>query len=246
MPAQHGESMKNLVSSLAVLALISAPAMAQDDVYFVPKKKKVVTTVTTVKSSSYESPATSYPQGSLDGDDWYLNRATDVDVDAYNRRGEGADYSDDKRDTVYVVERVEEYYPTDNLIRFHSYFDPWYYSSLAWDAYYGGPYVGPYVSVGFGWGGPWWRVGVWAGPVAWRYDYWRRPYYWGGYHYGPRWGYGYAWHRPYGHYHGWRYNWAHRNSDGSWGYQNRGGRGYASGGSGRYGGGNGGRGGRMW
>ncbi|MCQ2293000.1 MAG: hypothetical protein MJZ54_03080 [Bacteroidaceae bacterium] len=212
--------MKRLMTTLSMLALLAVPVTAQDDVYFVPKKKKV-TTETAVPSqyrSTYGSE-TYNTDTSLEGEDWYVGRGTDVDVDAYNRRYDMADTA--LVDTTamsapyYYEEQEYEPAPTDLLVRFHGYYDPWYYSDLAWNYGFGMPwdwYYDPWYYGAWGRHG-WYYTYSWARPYYGYYGYWGSPWY--GHHY---WGWNdWGWHG------GWHHNYVHFNPDGSRGYQNRGG-----------------------
>lgn len=199
--------MKRLFSFLAVSALLMSPALAQDDMYFVPKKKK--TTQTTITIPSTQERNSPYTDESLDGENWYMTRGGHMDVDTYNRRYTEADttYMEDtysEEDTYYVMEEPS---PTARLVRFHGYYDPWYYSSLAWDNYYGMPYDWYYDP---------WYYGSW-GRHGWSYTYglgwysWHHPHYysWGWNHWNNYY-YGWGWHHPYyggGHHHNhWTYH----------------------------------------
>ncbi len=206
---------------MSVLLFSFATVMvAQDDVYFTPKKNKTVKAETPVQPVVAErdvvtTQTTTY--NVLD-DEWYKGRNDDMDMDAYNRRYVSApDTVSVVRDTVYLYVDGEEASATDRLVRFHDYYDPWYYSSLAWDNFYGMPYDWYY--------NPWYYAGWGRHGWAWAYNYrwgWYDP--WWGPGWGPRWHY--SWHHGWNHgwNHGWHRNWVHYNSDGSRGYQNRGGR----------------------
>lgn len=167
--------MKRLLLPFAALMLLIVPALAQDDVYFTPKKKKTNTQDVT---STYV-PSTQ-PTDQLDGEDWYVGRGPVMDVDAYNRRYVPADtlqYNDEYEEGPIAYD-YDEPSPTSLLVRFHGYYDPWYYSPLAWDYYYGTPYY---------WYHDPWMYGSW-GHRYWGYNYGWSPYWnypWLG---GPGWG----------------------------------------------------------
>lgn len=215
--------MKRFMTVFAVLSLLAVSASAQDDVYFVPKKKKAtpVTVPTTPVSQSGVATTTGAAASdptAWETDDWYVGRAADVDVDAYNRRYDAADTA--LVDTTaqyapyYYEEPEYEPAPTELLVRFHGYYDPWYYSDLAWTYGYGMPWDWYYDP---------WYYGAW-GRHGWHYAYgWASPYYgyWGSpwYSYHP---YGWGWHYGWNNY-GWHHHYVHFNSDGSRGFQNRGG-----------------------
>lgn len=192
-----------------VLAIVPfASSFAQDDVYFTPKKKKAVT-----QPSEVVDTPTNTPQTPTD-EEWYVGRSSHIDVDSYNRRYTKVNTNDlQLPDSVYYMEPEDcyEYTPTSSLIRFHGYYDPWYYSPLDWNYYYGSSYDWFYDP---------WYYGAW-GRHGWHYTYsWASPWY-GYYH---PWSY-YGWHNPWYGYHAYHPHVTHRNSDGTYGYQNRGGRG---------------------
>lgn len=212
--------MKRLMTTLSVLALLAAPMTAQDDVYFVPKKKKAqtVTSVPSQYQSTYD-PSVYNGDPSLEGEDWYVGRDGGIDVDAYNLRYNPNDTMAVDTTQYYSYQQpLEQEYepaPTDLLVRFHGYYDPWYYSDLAWSYRYGTPWDWYYDPWYYGaWGRHGWYYSYgWASPYYGYYGYWGRPYYYHNYWGWNNWG----WHG------GWHHNYVRMNPDGSRGYQNRGG-----------------------
>lgn len=146
--------------------------LAQDDLYFTPSKKKAKQKVEAYADTEY--------------DNWADHRSSNIDVDAYNRRG-NSDTSEIQ--PLYEPENEAESL-TNRIVRFHSpgitivsspyyteyidiYTDPWYsfYGPYSWYDYNWHTY--------YGWGHSWW---------------WNSPYYWHAGWYTPHWG----WH---GHFH---------------------------------------------
>ena len=183
---------KQLFLLLAFIVGSAVSTLAQDDLYFVPTKKKAK------KAQPVQYDATEY-------DDWAEGRNSDIDIDAYNRRGDAAHKDAD----TYPEPADESTSLTNRIVRFHApgitvvsspyytdyidvYTDPWYafyrpYSwyDFGWHNYYG-------------WHSSWW----WGTPYYWHsacYDPW-----WGWHgHYHPIYhpGYHHAWHPSHGGHH---------------------------------------------
>ena len=126
--------MKKVLFALFALGLYSAGANAQDDVYFVPTKKAILkerqaereAAARTRTESSYTPIADNTAE--TDYDTWSDHHTGNtVDVDTYNRRGNGllvdATYSDTASiDSIAYndAEVAEDYSPTSRLIGFRS------------------------------------------------------------------------------------------------------------------------------
>lgn len=169
-------------------------AQYEDDIYYVPKPKKE--TPKADHSNRYSQDKITYENTPA-----YTN---DIDVDAYNRRG---DYADQQPDTSAVNKENEgDFTYTDRIKRFHNPTvvieadDPDLY-----DLYYLNPssvniVVGNSWSPGFswslGWSYPWYR--------PWYWNSWYNPWYgWNDPFWGPSWGWydpwwGYPHYRPVG------------------------------------------------
>lgn len=189
--------MKRVLAVLLLAVGWGSPALAQDDVYFVPSKN-VQEDKTENQAERPSSAVTPRPYREItENETWAApDRNADWDVDRYNRR------SDCANDSVAGAEYDGADYDapgecTTLLVRFHSprfgifvsspfyydfldyWYDPWF--GWAWYGWYG--WGRPYWA--WGWGGPWWG-GYWGwGPSwAWAPHYWHhpRPLYGGGPH----------------------------------------------------------------
>lgn len=149
--------------------------MAQDDMYFIPSQheEQEAAGEDTYAEAQYEEE---YTQGTYSNTRTYDIR----DVDAYNRRGEYADYADAMTDsTGYETgadaeeDETTEMSCTERIILFHSpTVGVWVSSPYYWDYYY----------YDYWWYDPWFYP-----YYAWNSWWWHRPWYagwWGGIHWG--------------------------------------------------------------
>ncbi|MDO4212236.1 MAG: hypothetical protein Q4D23_11105, partial [Bacteroidales bacterium] len=222
--------MKKVLFTLLAFGLASSAAMAQDDVYFVPTKKAIQKERQSQRQAQQWAATDDYestyaPLEGYDHDTWADYRVNgSMDVDTYNRRGNGllvATNDSVEVDTVAVdgyYGSDEDYSATGRIVRFRSpraslyaspyyddyyydlgYYDPWYYSTW-YDMWYDPWYYGGYYG---GWMNPWHYSGYWG---------WGHYGYYG--HYGWGWDPCCYWGGP----HGWdHYYWNH-----CWGWTNSG------------------------
>lgn len=196
--------MKRLLYSLTVMALLSPVVSAQefDDIYYNPKKDK-----TTVKTKTSKKQSN------------YIKDFENMDVDAYNRRGQYyvspidtiGTAAEQGEDFVYTQEIQKFYNPTivvDNAdiledVLLNSYgnveiiYDNGIPSFIPCYSTWGWPYYGGY----YAWNDPWyWNWG------------WNRPY-WA---YGPSWTWGPSWGWGWGP--SWSWGWGGPGWGPSWGW----------------------------
>lgn len=167
----------NLTFLLTLLFVTNSIWAQDDDVYFVPSKAK----------SSKEMPKSGNP--TYDTDDyeestWAEGRATNRDIDEYNRRTSSRANVSDSLNNLPDEALASGTY-TERIIRFHSptgvyvsspyysdyidiWFDPWmspfpystwgsFYSWNYWNSWYSWTHWGPYPSYWWGgWYDPWW------------------------------------------------------------------------------------------
>ena len=208
--------MKKVLFVLLALGLSSVGAYAQDDVYFVPTKKAILKERQAEREATARAltESTYTPINDNVSEEYYENWADEttgraMDVDAYNRRGNGLLVDTTPIDTIAVDSTAysvtveeEEYSPTARLVRFRSprgviyaspyyadyiydlaFYDPWFF-----DGFYGSSFW--YNSWAFSpfYYDPWYFGSWWGTP-------WH--HHWGWYDY--CWGWGYGWYPAWGH-----------------------------------------------
>lgn len=201
--------MKKVLFALFALGLYSVGANAQDDVYFVPTKKAILKerqaereAAARARTESSYTPITGNT-AETDYDTWsdqYTGRT--VDVDTYNRRGNGLLVDTASADTAAIdstayheVEVAEDYSPTSRLIRFRS----------PRGVIYASPYYADYI-YDLAFYDPWFYDGFY-GPSFWYHSWAFSPFYYDPWFYGSWWGS--PWHHHWGWYDycwGWGWN----------------------------------------
>lgn len=187
--------MKVILFLLSILISSASYCYAQydDDIYYVPKPKKETTR--TDYSNRTSQDRTTYTSSPAD--------INDMDVDAYNRRG---DYSGVQSDTSKVsTEDESDFAYTDRIKRFHNptvvieandpdLYDLYYLNPSSVNIVIGNTWGGwgpSWGSWNFGWSYPWYRPSYW--------NSWYNPWYgWNDPFWGPSWGWNDPW---WGHHH---------------------------------------------
>lgn len=211
-------ALKNIYIALAVLFAYGGTAMAQDyfdDIYYNPKKDtpKQQTTRQTGSTVNYGTTSTSnYNSGSNSSGNTstYIANMADMDVDAYNRRGETyyvssidtiGSYVGNEEDYVYTQQIQKYYNPTivvDNANVLGDVLSNAYGNVDIIINSNGLPVFGPY----YGWNWPYysygyspWSWGINISPWGWSVG-WNWPYYSWAWNWGPGWGPSWGWNPP--------------------------------------------------